>query len=883
MLRSRRYRVLLVFAVIFVLSFIHFSRSRDWSSIIVETNEGHSPESANPADQLAKTDSSASAGKVDSNSLPKDPPKSNSPVSSSSGNKNKPEWPATSSSETKENQAPGGDSHSSTPGKTLEKVTTKVSTKILEKEEIDNGGTGRVVAKHPNTGISAPRWKKFPERFPVSMEELIKLPKDQPKVISRLQAKFKDETTSDKQERLQRLSAIAAEFKHAWQGYKKVAMGHDELKPLTAEFEDPFNGWGATLVDSLDTLYIMGMKEEFTEAVDTVGKIDFTTSPREDIPMFETVIRYLGGLLGAYDISGQRHAVLLEKAEQLAEVLIGAFDTPNRMPVLYYRWTPDHVDRPHRASSRASLAELGSLSLEFTRLAQLTKRDKYYDAIARVTNELEKLQDDTSLPGLWPTRLNAQGCAKYEPLLTDPVAEVGAPTRKSPDSSTTKGEPTSASLKRSVPTESSNPSKLISRDPEIDLSVAEPAVYGSEAEAQTDTCDGGLLLPTALRDNKYTLAGLADSTYEYLPKEYLLLGGVKDQYKKMYKKAMDAARGNLLFRPMIKGGRDVRFMASTNSLDPSSKGVDPSRDIAYESHHLTCFVGGMMAIGAKTFGIEGDMDIASKLTDGCVWAYETTTTGLMPERFRLMPCGKGKACDWDEASYDAEVKRFGHISDSEAEAKFRSGETAYGQSYGGRVKLNADTESKKSGTNDHSVPLPMPGSQNPHDQEPASKRDILVGGGFANVSAAAPPAGSDETERIENRDTPRIPQSPALSKSDPSGLLPSGMVSIPSAQYYLRPEAIESVFIMFRITGDEAWRRKGWNMFEAIVKHTRTELAHAAIGDVMSQKPTQKDTMESFWLAETLKYFYLLFSDPSVVDLDKYVLNTEAHPFLRPT
>jgi mannosyl-oligosaccharide alpha-1,2-mannosidase len=84
----------------------------------------------------------------------------------------------------------------------------------------------------------------------------------------------------------------------------------------------------------------MDLKDEFSEAVDAVKKIDFTTSPREDIPVFETVIRYLGGLLGAYDISGQKYEILLEKAEQLAEVLIGAFDTPNRMPVLYYRWTP---------------------------------------------------------------------------------------------------------------------------------------------------------------------------------------------------------------------------------------------------------------------------------------------------------------------------------------------------------------------------------------------------------------------------------------------------------------------------------------------------------------------------------------------------------------
>ena len=61
-------------------------------------------------------------------------------------------------------------------------------------------------------------------------------------------------------------------------------------------------------------------------------------------------------------------------------------------------------------------------------------------------------------------------------------------------------------------------------------------------------------------------------------------------------------------------------------------------------------------------------------------------------------------------------------------------------------------------------------------------------------------------------------------------------------------------------------------MFEAIIKQSKTPLAHAGIKDVHGYRPTQRDSMESFWLAETLKYFYLLFSDPSVVDLDKYVL-----------
>ena len=77
---------------------------------------------------------------------------------------------------------------------------------------------------------------------------------------------------------------------------------------------------------------------------------------------------------------------------------------------------------------------------------------------------------------------------------------------------------------------------------------------------------------------------------------------------------------------------------------------------------------------------------------------------------------------------------------------------------------------------------------------------------------------------------------------------------------------------MYRITGDEAWREKGWRMFEAVQKHCISQYGHSAIGDVTDPEPYQKDEMESFWLAETLKYFYLLFSTPNTISLDDYVL-----------
>lgn len=356
MFRARRYRVLLVFAAAFVLAFVHFARSRDWSDpVIDEHSRIYSPGPAVPETRPDTQYEKPVIPAEDTTTIKRPPVKPDDSSSSSSSSERLPVVAPIDSTKGDIGKIPGTSLYSDAAEKASNKENTGSADKAPSSklgsdaspdrlpyqsvEEIDHGGTGRVSADHPESG---PRrhWQKFPEQFPVPADKLIKLPTGVARAAPKLQAKFKDESSADKQERLQQLSAIRAEFTHAWEGYKKAALGHDEIKPLTAAYDDPFNGWGATLVDALDTLWIMDMKDEFSQAVDEVKKIDFTTSAREDIPVFETVIRYLGGLLGAYDISGQRYPVLLEKAEELAEILMGAFDTPNRMPVLYYRWTP---------------------------------------------------------------------------------------------------------------------------------------------------------------------------------------------------------------------------------------------------------------------------------------------------------------------------------------------------------------------------------------------------------------------------------------------------------------------------------------------------------------------------------------------------------------
>ncbi|KAG2004374.1 mannosyl-oligosaccharide 1,2-alpha-mannosidase [Coprinopsis cinerea AmutBmut pab1-1] len=99
------------------------------------------------------------------------------------------------------------------------------------------------------------------------------------------------------------------------------------------------------------------------------------------------------------------------------------------------------------------------------------------------------------------------------------------------------------------------------------------------------------------------------------------------------------------------------------------------------------------------------------------------------------------------------------------------------------------------------------------------------------------------------------------------------------ARYMLRPETVESLFIAFRLTGDNRYRDYGWKIFQAIEKHARVDSGgYVTVLDVNNPNSEKEDKMETFYLSETLKYLYLLFSGPDVIPLDRYVLNTEAHP-----
>jgi mannosyl-oligosaccharide alpha-1,2-mannosidase len=125
----------------------------------------------------------------------------------------------------------------------------------------------------------------------------------------------------------------------------------------------------------------------------------------------------------------------------------------------------------------------------------------------------------------------------------------------------------------------------------------------------------------------------------------------------------------------------------------------------------------------------------------------------------------------------------------------------------------------------------------------------------------------------------------------PAGLAPDSIhfdasgYRVTAGKYSLRPETVESLFLMWRATHNQTYREWGWKIFASLQQNCRTSSGYAGLlnvqktwASVAERHGNQEDSMPSFWTAETLKYLYLLFSDDDVLPLDQWVFNTEAHP-----
>ena len=187
---------------------------------------------------------------------------------------------------------------------------------------------------------------------------------------------------------------VRTEFLHAWNGYKKFAWGHDDLKPLSKAYHDWYSEpLLMTPVDALDTMILMGLKNEADRTREYIaGNLSFD----KDISVqnFEITIRLLGGLLSSYQLTGDKR--LLKLAEDLGNRLLPVFESPTGLPYRYVNLKTGKV-----RGEVTNPAEAGTLLIEFGTLSRLTHRPVFFEKAKRALVEIYNRRSPIGLVGTW--------------------------------------------------------------------------------------------------------------------------------------------------------------------------------------------------------------------------------------------------------------------------------------------------------------------------------------------------------------------------------------------------------------------------------------------------------------------------------------------------
>jgi len=191
-------------------------------------------------------------------------------------------------------------------------------------------------------------------------------------------------------------------MKHAWDGYVAHAWGKNEVMPVSKSGNSATvfgsSEAGATIVDSMTTLYIMEMDEEFNNAKEWVAdNLDLAELMKDEVNIFEINIRYVGGLLSLFALTGDD--VFKNRAQEIVDKLLPAFDTPIGIPLGMINLKTG-LTRERRMSI---LSEFGTMHMEFSYLTDITGNNKYKKKVEAVR---EYLNNKDKPKGLYPNQIN---------------------------------------------------------------------------------------------------------------------------------------------------------------------------------------------------------------------------------------------------------------------------------------------------------------------------------------------------------------------------------------------------------------------------------------------------------------------------------------------
>eukprot|EP00775_Hariotina_reticulata_P013796 gene13796-13917_t len=693
----------------------------------------------------------------------------------------------------------------------------------------------------------------------------------------------------------------------AWQGYRKFAWGHDEVDAGSRAPHVWFK-LGLTIVDSLDTLLLAGLTEEYQQARHWVAN-HLVFLENHNVQFFEVNIRILGGLLSAYYLS-DGDDLYLHKAQQLADRLMVAFNTSSGIPTTTVTLRNAEGRRSTGISdSQTNQAEAGTISMEFTTAGRLLGRDDMFDAGMQFWYVLMSTKN---FSGLYCMGINTRDgeCADAKMTIGSAADSMYEYMLK---------QWILSGHSQQVPLQLYKEAMVGVRkylirhifDGTANMSIVSEAQGNSWAGTIGDTNDrfehltcfaGGMFVLGKLHNvsTNVTPADLDDITlgarigracYELY---HQAASGVAPD-SMTHDTATRVTASHASNRPATHQQQQQQQQAATEQ----ALNIIPSIKSPTTTAEQPLYI---VADGAQAAGNGKKSD--ATVSTASAGAAAVGTDASRPQRHLLAVEPSVAAGYYIAAVAEHHAGQTGRRRLLQDEQPARDGDTAPadGADADGAADEGIDTSGATgaAGEDDDAADSAAAGAPGSGDDGQAEEQDVQArdASGHSQLSgeqqATAPSTqgesdqeleeqeGQEQDEQAELQIPPPPPETsppPPPPPTSPAGPLVATWTQLSHADF-LRPEAIETLFYLWRATGDEIYREWGWNMFRGFERWCRLDSGgYVTLNDVNSVPPMTGNKMESFFVAETLKYFLLLFEDdPSVVPLDQWVFNTEAHP-----
>lgn len=674
------------------------------------------------------------------------------------------------------------------------------------------------------------------------------------------------------------LDNVKSLFEETFSLYSSVIAGEvDEVKPLSRKRVDNGNGFGRSLIGSIDMLYLLNMEEELDVLIQKLTIEDTLTTNKNLLNTNENFITIVSSLISGYELSNEKHEVFLRLAKKMAKIAIKAYDTPNNgLPLSELPYKSLIQNRfPLRKSSIFAIT--GNI-LELIKISSLTKENVYISTGLNVFQKMiESSKNIFNMDYLFPLQVDASCCQL---------------TREESSESINKKTSTSGSQMKSI--FYGNYVNCLLR--ETFFSINDLNNFDFDGEETLEFID-------LINED-----GNANYLFSILKSYHLLNGNEGLAFKSYFEKSFELMNNFMFFKPMLpeilitKEEMDnavfftpITVKRGEFNEDTGNVEVLVTQSLNVKTQH--CQLGGMYLYASKLFKNSTYQKVGEQLINGCSLLPKLLNMELIPESVSFDKCIDLNNC----GNFNAEVKiqslSDGSIFDNNFEivttgffSVMEIEKSAKEQSTASSGDDNIDeTDEIMQKLKDNQSLIKVNQKRNNNDMENVNLenevaeevKDEDASFIFSSDQATESKASVKRTYKMTTSKTELSGKEFDFKKQQWSNTQYPFYINSIDPKYLMRSEYIESLFYAYRITGNNKYRFMAADTLVKMISNVRhvhnKHIEISAIEDLFSLQA--RDELPYYWFTRTLKYYFLIFSEVSNFSLDDYIFNGDGHIF----